>query len=207
MTSGETMAALQRDRGFETVRDGFGEVGDLQTVAPVKRALFTRDPTFRVRTGRKVHEGDLPIFVHEKILREIIAYSRTDLDREVGGVMVGGYFVDGRQEFIEIDSYYEARFGDSQSASFRFTPEAWTDIQSRMEKGGNGEKVMVGWHHTHPTFGCFLSGQDMFIQNHFFNLPWMVALVVDPCRDKLAFFQWKDHSVEGCGFYLISPLR
>ena len=49
---------------------------------------------------------------------------------------------------------------------------------------------MVGWYHTHPGWGVFLSGMDTFICDHFFNKPLDVALVIDPCQHERGFFQW-----------------
>jgi hypothetical protein len=49
---------------------------------------------------------------------------------------------------------------------------------------------MVGWYHTHPDWGVFLSGMDMFICDNFFNKPLDVAFVIDPCRQERSFFQW-----------------
>jgi hypothetical protein len=44
---------------------------------------------------------------------------------------------------------------------------------------------------------------DLFIQQHFFNLPYQVALVVDPRADTLGFFQWKHRKVQPCGFFYV----
>jgi hypothetical protein len=49
---------------------------------------------------------------------------------------------------------------------------------------------MVGWYHTHPDWGVFLSGLDMFICDNFFNKPLDVAYVIDPCRGDRGMFQW-----------------
>jgi hypothetical protein len=43
----------------------------------------------------------------------------------------------------------------------------------------------------------------MFIQNNFWNLPWQVALVVDPCRETLGFLRWKESQMETTGFYIV----
>ena len=51
---------------------------------------------------------------------------------------------------------------------------------------------MLGWFHSHPGYGVFLSGMDMFIENNFFNLPYQVAYVVDPLSGKDGFFGWED---------------
>ena len=41
---------------------------------------------------------------------------------------------------------------------------------------------IVGWYHTHPDFGIFLSDYDVFIHQHFFSGPGQIALVIDPVR-------------------------
>jgi proteasome lid subunit RPN8/RPN11 len=62
---------------------------------------------------------------------------------------------------------------------------------------------VVGWHHTHPGFGVFLSGYDLFIHQHFFREPWQIALVIDPQRQELGFFQWRGDRVSDCGFVCV----
>jgi proteasome lid subunit RPN8/RPN11 len=144
------------------------------------------------------------------------------MDREVGGVLLGGYYVDREardgagQEFITIDHYVTVQKGESKHASFRFTPEAWTDItKARNEvtklrqEEGLPEYMMVGWHHTHPNFGIFLSSMDIFIQENFFNLHWQVALVVDPVRETLGFLRMKGQGTRPIRspFYVIRDKR
>jgi proteasome lid subunit RPN8/RPN11 len=50
--------------------------------------------------------------------------------------------------------------------------------------------VIVGWYHTHPGFGIFLSGMDQFIHQNFFIQLWHVALVLDPVARRSGFFCW-----------------
>ena len=47
---------------------------------------------------------------------------------------------------------------------------------------------IVGWWHSHPNFGCFLSSIDLLTQKSFFYKSYQVALVVDPVRNELEFF-------------------
>jgi 26S proteasome regulatory subunit N11 len=43
--------------------------------------------------------------------------------------------------------------------------------------------MVVGWYHSHPGFGCWLSGVDISTQNSFEQLnPRAVAVVVDPVQ-------------------------
>jgi proteasome lid subunit RPN8/RPN11 len=66
-----------------------------------------------------------------------------------------------------------------------------------------GDRIKVGWHHTHPGYGIFLSGYDQFIHNNFFNVPGMFALVVDPRAESLGFFQLKAGGIRPCGFFFV----
>jgi len=54
----------------------------------------------------------------------------------------------------------------------------------------------VGWYHSHPGFGVFLSEHDMFIQENFFSSPQQVAWVFDPHTDEEGCFGWVNGKVE-----------
>lgn len=192
----------------------------LQLAKPKSRVLPFRDPDL----GHKVDlhpEGappdeDFQIFISEKTLEQIRDYSGTLMDREVGGVMLGGYYVDDEEsgtegegrEFIVIDGFVEAKHGESKHASFKFTHDSWSHI-TRVMEDEYPESIIVGWHHTHPTFGIFLSSHDLFIQENFFNLHWQVALVVDPCRQTMGFLRLRERGARPlrCPFYVIRDKR
>ena len=52
------------------------------------------------------------------------------------------------------------------------------------------ELDVLGWYHSHPRIGIFLSRADIFIHREFFNHPNQVALVVDPYTMKKGFYGW-----------------
>ncbi len=72
-----------------------------------------------------------------------------------------------------------------------FTHETWAHI-SNVKDAEFAEQRIVGWYHSHPGFGVFLSPQDVFIHRGFFDLPWQIALVVDPRSAEEGFFVWRD---------------
>jgi proteasome lid subunit RPN8/RPN11 len=172
----------------------------LELSQPDERILPLRDPDIKSQiqlkpTGAEPEE-EFHIFCSEKVMEEIREYSGTELEREVGGVMLGGYYLDKEArdgqgvEFILIDGYIPAKHGESQHASFKFTHDSGSYITKEQEENYPDSRI-VGWHHTHPNFGIFLSSMDIFIQENFFNLHWQVALVVDPCRETLGFLRMK----------------
>jgi proteasome lid subunit RPN8/RPN11 len=151
---------------------------------------------------------DLPIFVDLDTMREMETHAQSDTRVELGGVMLGGQFQDdSEQPYVVVQDSLRARHFESSKGSFKFTHDTWSDITRRRDEFP-GELQMVGWYHTHPDWGIFLSGMDMFICDHFFNRALDVALVIDPCRDDRGWFQWSDDSEQRVrqtgGFYLIA---
>jgi hypothetical protein len=59
-------------------------------------------------------------------------------------------------------------------------------------------KMIVGWYHSHPSYGIFLSGDDTFIQQNFFNQPWQIAIVIDPVRKEIGTFGWVGGKITRC---------
>jgi len=52
-----------------------------------------------------------------------------------------------------------------------------------MLKQTQRNEIVVGWYHSHPGFGCWLSGVDVSTQQSFEQLnPRAVALVIDPLQ-------------------------
>jgi proteasome lid subunit RPN8/RPN11 len=180
----------------------FGEIGELELAEPPERLLPNLDPKRRVEAMGTTAADDLHIFLRQETLREMVIYSKTEMSRELGGVMIGDFYKYGKTHWLEIAGYVPARHYVNTSASFKFTVESWAAITREKEKRFN-DKPIVGWHHTHPRYGIFLSSYDKFIHNHFFNMPWQVALVVDPVAETMGFFQWKHGRIADCGFFYI----
>jgi|GEM_PF-1643650 len=107
-----------------------------------------------------------------------------------------------RRPGILVVGAIEARFSEAKRTSLTFTHETWQYIGEVMEQRYPGERI-VGWFHTHPGFGVFLSGHDMFIQKHFFDQPWQVAYVIDPVAQSRGFFRWEGGEVVPCEDFLI----
>ncbi len=55
---------------------------------------------------------------------------------------------------------------------------------------------IVGWYHSHPGFGVFLSDHDTFIHKNFFSSPGQVAWGFDPHSDEEGCFGWVDGRIE-----------
>jgi proteasome lid subunit RPN8/RPN11 len=145
-----------------------------------------------------IHADAVAILVQEQVLEEIIDYSEQDLRRELGGFLLGR--LDEPRRLIEIRRFWPAVDARSQAASLTFTHESWSQMHRALQQQFPDDRL-VGWQHTHPGLGVFLSGYDLFIHRNYFREPWQVALVVDPRSQEYGFFQWRGGDVTDCGFY------
>lgn len=145
------------------------------------------------------------ILIDEPALRAAQAHALSSLNREVAGVLIGERpekQPDGRY-LVHIFDTIIAKHTVMNGASVTYTPESWRYMNDRLrEKYPDDTAVIVGWYHTHPGFGIFLSGMDLFIHQNFFTQVWHVAYVLDPRARTSGFFCWdrnKEH-VSRCDF-------
>jgi proteasome lid subunit RPN8/RPN11 len=133
------------------------------------------------------------VFIEEPALRAAQAHALSSPTREVAGVLVGPppeKQPDGRYR-VHISDTIIARHTVMQGASVTYTPESWRYMNDQLTLRYPDETgIMVGWYHTHPGFGIFLSGMDLFIHQNFFTQIWHVALVLDPRARSAGFFGW-----------------
>ncbi len=182
------------------------QFGDVEEVQPEKNLRPDRNRHFAVVAYGKPNERDLPIFVDLDVLLDMEAHAASDKTVELGGVMLGGHYHDEEgKPFVVVTDSLRAEHYESTKGSFKFTHETWEKI-SRQRDEFPPELQMAGWYHTHPDWGVFLSGMDMFICDNFFNKMLDVAYVIDPCRLDRAFFQWTGKPSERIrrtgGFYV-----
>jgi proteasome lid subunit RPN8/RPN11 len=153
----------------------------------------------RVRiAGQRRPIGDLTwtavdILIDEPAFRAAQAHALGSLNREVAGVLVGPRpekQPDGRY-VVHIFDTIIAKHTVMHGASVTYTPESWRYLNDKLaERYPDETAVMVGWYHTHPGFGIFLSGMDLFIHQNFFTQIWHTALVLDPIGKRSGFFCW-----------------
>ncbi|MBE2201444.1 MAG: hypothetical protein IAE79_22725 [Anaerolinea sp.] len=133
------------------------------------------------------------IFIEEPALRGAQAHALSSPNREVAGVLVGPRpekQPDGRYNVYITDTII-AKYTVMHGASVTYTPESWRYMNDQLwERYPDESAIMVGWYHTHPGFGIFLSGMDQFIHQNFFIQKWHVAMVLDPIAKTGGFFSW-----------------
>jgi proteasome lid subunit RPN8/RPN11 len=133
----------------------------------------------------------LTVFVHPQVLHSLRLFAASEPDHELGGVLIGKVGKASRRSFVEILDFVPASKGVSRRASFEFTNEAQKEIHAVMEDRFKGLRIL-GWFHTHPGYGVFLSSADEFIDEHYFKESYHVAIVIDPTQEDadIGTFVW-----------------
>lgn len=117
------------------------------------------------------------------VMSQVEKHAYGILDAEVGGMLFGRI----ENEQVNIIGFVPARNAAVDQISLTFTHEVWEDILAEGNKLFPGSQI-VGWFHTHPNFGLFLSEYDSFIQRNFFASHRQLALVIDPISGHLGWF-------------------
>ena len=140
-------------------------------------------------------ETDYRIVLEEKAYKDILSHGNTDLQKELCGILMGILFKDAYGPYLVVTDTIRGKNASEGTHQVTLTHSTWEYIHSEMEKEEYVGKHVVGWYHTHPGFGVFLSEIDLFAHRNFFNAPWQVAMVVDQKVKKAGVFFWEKGEV------------
>ena len=171
---------------------------------PERACRPDRDRRFACLAYELPGPDDLPIFLDRRTADAIERHALRDTSVELGGILLGKECLDDKTglPFVTVTQSLEAKHYENTQASFTYTHDSWEEITRERDKL-HPELDIVGWYHTHPDFGIFLSGHDLFIHRNFFAQPLQVAYVVDPIRQTRGFFQWREGTLaEVSGYFL-----
>jgi proteasome lid subunit RPN8/RPN11 len=135
--------------------------------------------------------SDFRLFFAPSAHQQISQHAHQDSSVEICGVLVGEWRQDENGPFGVVENIIRCDNAASKFAEVTFTHESWAKINEEMDSNFDDKRI-VGWYHSHPDFGIFLSDRDCFIHEHFFSNPGQVAFVVDPVRELEGVFAWKD---------------
>ena len=154
---------------------------------------FTPDPDKNIPFPAPF-KSEPRVFVEEEVFKAIQTHSTETTDVELCGVLIGEVRFDVSGNYLYICGSIRGEKSKNSGVNVSFTPETWDYIHEEREKK-YPDYAIIGWYHTHPGFGIFLSDMDKFIQDYFFNMPFQVALVVDPKSSEKGIFAWQDGKI------------
>mmetsp|Transcript_18262 Transcript_18262/g.19023 ORF Transcript_18262/g.19023 Transcript_18262/m.19023 type:complete len:313 (-) Transcript_18262:150-1088(-) len=112
-------------------------------------------------------------------LLKMLKHGRAGVPMEVMGLMLGQFVDEFTITCVDVFAMPQHGTGVSVEA---VDPVFQTNMLEMLKQTGRHEMV-VGWYHSHPGFGCWLSGVDMNTQQSFEQLnPRAAAVVIDPVQ-------------------------
>jgi proteasome lid subunit RPN8/RPN11 len=184
---GEVQTKRVESSGQRPDRNGHLATTKVSRIEPVGRG---RPYGSRASGGSGVTKNTVPtdVYVDLDTMLDMQHHAAEDTSVELGGVLLGyrGTSDDG-VPFVVINDSLRARHYKATRGSFKFTHETWADLNEQRASLPESTEF-VGWYHTHPGWGVFLSDMDVFICDHFFSHQDDVALVIDPTSGDTGLF-------------------
>merc|ERR1712179_738106 len=119
------------------------------------------------------------VYISSLALLKMLKHGRAGVPMEVMGLMLGEFVDDYTVRVIDVFAMPQSGTGVSVEA---VDPVFQAKMLDMLKQTGRPEMV-VGWYHSHPGFGPWLSGVDINTQQSFETLTERaVAVVVDPIQ-------------------------
>ena len=119
------------------------------------------------------------IYISSLALLKMLKHGRAGVPLEVMGLLLGELVDDYTIKVVDVFAMPQSGTG----VSVESIDEAFQINMTEMLKLTGRTEMVVGWYHSHPGFGCWLSGVDMNTQQSFEQqLSRAVAVVIDPIQ-------------------------
>ncbi|KAG7832882.1 hypothetical protein KL943_004330 [Ogataea angusta] len=131
-------------------------------------------------------QGDQPaidnaetVYISSLALLKMLKHGRAGVPMEVMGLMLGDFIDDFTIHVVDVFAMPQSGTGVSVEA----VDDVFQTKMMDMLKQTGRDQMVVGWYHSHPGFGCWLSSVDVNTQQSFEQLnPRSVAVVIDPIQ-------------------------
>jgi proteasome lid subunit RPN8/RPN11 len=120
---------------------------------------------------------------------------------EAIGLLIGEAFEWQGKAYAVIE-YYITADNASSAVIARFDEKAFSKLARQLNDKHDG-KVIAGWCHSHPDYGCFMSSRDEATQRKYFNEDWNIALVIDPVRREKKAFKLTNGELKEASFAVV----
>ena len=108
----------------------------------------------------KIPDSSEQIIISSLALLKMLKHGRAGVPMEVMGLMLGSFVDEYTTKVIDVFAMPQSGTGVSVEA---VDPVFQTKMLEMLQQTDRTENV-VGWYHSHPGFGCWLSGVDVGTQ-------------------------------------------
>lgn len=119
------------------------------------------------------------VYISSLALLKMLKHGRAGVPMEVMGLMLGEFVDEFTIHVIDVFAMPQSGTGVSVEA----VDDVFQTKMMDMLRQTGRDQMVVGWYHSHPGFGCWLSSVDVNTQQSFEQLnKRAVAVVVDPIQ-------------------------
>lgn len=150
---------------------------------------------FRNRSVRGIQ-----LFVSELAINDMIHHSDHDTENEVMGLIIGRMYRDDEGSYATAERIITSNLVSS-AVSVRFD----TDSMEKLIDGLDAleyKETVVGWYHSHPGLGCFMSETDVRTHTGAFG-DGRFSIVIDPARKEIMAFGSNDGTINEVQFVVM----
>jgi 26S proteasome regulatory subunit N11 len=145
----------------------------------------------------KMNDTSEQIYISPLSILKMLRHGKAGIPLEVMGLMLGDYVDDYTVKCIDVFSMPQS----GTETTIESIDEGFQVKMVEMLKQTGRNEIVVGWYHSHPGFGCWLSSVDINTQKTFEQqVPRTVAVVVDPIqsvRGKVVIDAFRTYGASG----------
>ena len=134
--------------------------------------------------------NNMVIECSDLLINKIEDHCFSETQIEVGGFLVGTMV----GNVTTVTHVLRAKKTVGKSTNLTLTHDTWSELYKDID-GLKTDSVIIGWYHSHPNFGVFLSEHDEFIQSSYFKSDGQITAVVDPIRGRRGWWYSSDEKI------------
>lgn len=149
-------------------------------------------PRNRIVQPKNIPDKPFDLYLTKTSMDRILAHCKSYEERmlEVMGFLIGDVYKWDNNTFTLVKDVVSTEL-EATNISVRFDRDGFEGLFNNLENL-RYDYVIVGWYHSHPGLGCFLSSKDIETQRRMFNMPFHTAFVVDPVKKEMKAYKLKD---------------
>jgi proteasome lid subunit RPN8/RPN11 len=180
-------------------------IRDRETV--VKTLADFLEPEDAVRFGEPRHDlSPVKLYLPARVLEEMLSHATSHREVEIGGYLFGHSYLSLDRAVVEVQGVYNMVSPDATVGHVRFDIESSRDAEQHQEVN-HPDTEIVGWYHSHPGHGVFLSGTDQRTHGNFFKPFHKIAMVIDPIRREVGAYCGPDGRVVAMEAVYLTGMR
>ena len=178
-----TVPETRRSRGLRAQ-------GPIRQYHPAARVL---PAAFLQPVERHSDQGSIKVFMQRSALDQIWLHARRDIENEGFGILVGRVWEDPllNMTWVEVERMLAADRVRAGRTFVEVPAEELCRLSEQVDRliAQIGRPLRrIGWYHTHPGHGVFMSSVDQDNHRRAYQRDYHVALVVDPIRRQYGLF-------------------